>query len=236
MTVKQILDAESPDQSEFRIDGAHVSQVTLVGQIRRLNSATTNLKIDLDDGTGTMEVRKYVEPEKQEEAAAGLELDAWVRVYGSCKTFNSKHFISARLIRPVANYNEVSYHMLEASFVHLYNTRGVPGGASKPAPGAAGGGGGGNDSMFVDGGGGDAGYNAGGGGNQPKLAGAPPEARKMYNFLEHQPNGSDGINIKVIEQGTGMVMGTILKAADHLLGQGLIYTTVDDEHWAILEY
>jgi hypothetical protein len=27
-----------------------------------------------------------------------------------------------------------------------------------------------------------------------------------------------------------------LTAADELLGQGLIYTTVDDETWAILEY
>jgi replication factor A2 len=31
-------------------------------------------------------------------------------------------------------------------------------------------------------------------------------------------------------------MREVITAADELLGQGLIYTTVDDETWAILDY
>ena len=118
--------------------------------------------------------------------------------------------------------------MLEATYVHLYFTKGPLGQNNA---------GGDGDSMFVDGGG----YNndAGGGNNnqiQGKLSGCSPQAKKMFNFMNNTPGNNEGIHLNVIISSTGLGLRDVLAAADELLGHGLIYTTVDDETWAILEY
>lgn len=117
--------------------------------------------------------------------------------------------------------------MLEADYVHLFFTKGPLGGQN--------GAGGDGDSMFVDG---DAGYDQGGGAGatNAKLSGCGVMARKMFTFMESQAGSNEGININVIRSKTGMAVRDVLTASDELLGQGLIYTTVDDETWAILEF
>lgn len=229
MTVKQILDAEEAFAgADFKIDGATVTQVTAVGQVRSINPQPTNISIRIDDGTGTLEVKKFIDVDKQHEATnPGFEVDDNVRVWGRLKSFSGKRYVSAHLIRPVKDQNEVNYHMLEASYVHLYFT--------KPQPGQNGGDG---DSMFVDGGAGHGG-DGGAGGNSmanSKLASCGPLAKKMHNFMNQTPGGNEGVHLNVITGGTGMSVRDVLTAADELLGQGLIYTTVDDETWSILEY
>jgi hypothetical protein len=133
-------------------------------------------------------------------------------------------------MRPVTEFNEVNYHLLEATYVHLYYTKG-PLGGGKGANGAGGG-----DSMFVDGYGGGVKMEAGGDANSGKLQGCGPQARKMFNFISNSPGGNEGVHMNVISSGTGMSVRDVLGAADELLGQGLVYTTIDDETWAILEY
>lgn len=152
-----------------------------------------------------------------------------MRVWGRLKSFSNKRHVGAHVIRAVSDFNEVNYHMLEATYVHLFFTQ-------KDPNQAAGGGGGDGDSMFVDGG---AGYNAGGAGNamtSSKLTGCSDGAKKMYNYINNSAGGNEGVHLNVITNQTGMSVREALSASDELLGQGLIYTTVDDETWAILEY
>lgn len=226
LTVKQILDAEEAFQgADFKIDGSPVTQITAVGQVRSFNPQPTNITVRIDDGTGTLEVKKFIDVDKQHEAEnPGYEVDSHVRIWGRLKSFSGKRYVSAHLIRPITDHNEVNYHMLEATYVHLFMT--------KPEAQNAGDG----DSMFVDGG---AGYNAGGQNNaatNSKLSGVSAPARKMHSFMNEAPGGNEGIHLNVITNATKMSVRDVLGAADELLGQGLIYTTVDDETWAILEY
>jgi replication factor A2 len=186
----------------------------------------------VDDGTGQIDVKKWIDAEKQSDAAAdpGCEVDAYVRVWGRLKSFSNKRHVGAHFIRPVADFNEVNYHMLEATYVHLFFTKGEPG--------AGGAGGADGDSMFVDGGAGYAGNTGGAGNNMMsgKLAGLSDVAKKMFNFINSSAGGNEGVHLNVITNQTGMTVREALSASDDLLGQGLIYTTVDDETWAILEY
>jgi replication factor A2 len=203
-----------------------VTQVTAVGQVRSFNAAPTHISIRIDDGTGTLEVKKFTDIDKQNETAnPDFEVDSHVRIWGRLKSFGGKRHVSAHLIRPITDHNEVNYHMLEATYVHLYFTKG-------PNPGQTGGDG---DSMFVDGG---AGYSGGGDNSatSSKLSGCSQHAKKMHNFMNETPGGNEGIHLNNITTRTGMSVRDVLTAADELLGQGLIYTTVDDETWAILEY
>lgn len=227
MTVKQILDAEEAYAgADFKIDGATVTQVTAVGQVRSVNAQPTNITIRLDDGTGQLEVKKFIDT--QEAPTAEYEVDSHVRVWGRLKSFGGKRYVGAHLIRPITDFNEVNYHMLEATYVHLFYTRGPLGQNGQPA-------GGNEDSMFVDGGAG-----ANGAGSNPitsgKLSGCSPKARKLFNFMNDTPGGNEGIHLNILANSTGMSLQDVETAADELLSHALIYTTIDDHTWAILEY
>ncbi|KAK0390961.1 hypothetical protein NLU13_0463 [Sarocladium strictum] len=212
---------------DFKIDNAEITQITFVGQVRSVTAQPTNVTLKIDDGTGQIEVKKWIDADKAgDDAEANFEIDSHVRVWGRLKSFSNKRHVGAHVIRPVTDPNEVNYHMLEADYVHLFFSKGPLGGAQNGADG---------DSMFVDGG---AGYgaDAGGAGMNGKLSGCSPLARKMFQFMSNTPGGNEGVNINIITSQTGMQVRDVLTASDELLGQGLIYTTVDDETWAILEF
>ncbi|KAK1700113.1 hypothetical protein BDP55DRAFT_723713 [Colletotrichum godetiae] len=244
VTIKQVIDAEEAyPGADFKIDGATVTQVTFVAQIRQISPQPTNITLKLDDGTGLIEVKKWVDTDKKDDADEKLEIEGHVRVWGRLKSFNGKRHVGAHFIRPVTDFNEVNYHLLEATYVHLHFTKGPlnADGSGPAANGGAGGGGGGEDGMFVDGG---DGYGAGGGaaagGGNPaqasKLRGVSANAQKMFNFINNAPGGNEGVHLNQISSGAGLAMRATLEAADELLSQGLIYTTIDDETWAILDY
>ncbi|OAQ69092.1 DNA-directed RNA polymerase I subunit RPA1 [Pochonia chlamydosporia 170] len=231
VTIKQILSAEEAFAgADFKIDNSTITQITFVGQIRSVNPQPTNVTLKIDDGTGQIEVKKWIDADKQDDVKPEqqYELDSYVRVWGRLKSFSNKRHVGAHVIRPVKDFNEVNYHLLEATYVHLYFTRGPLGGAAAN----------GGESMFVDGGGyGDANGGAAGAGQMPnKLSGCGPLAKKMFNYMNGTPGGNEGVHLNVISTSTGMSVRDVLSASDELLGQGLIYTTVDDETWAILDY
>ena len=222
MTIKQILDAEQPyPDANFRIDGVEVTQVTLVGMVRAVSPQTTNVTLRLDDGTGTVEVKQWLDSDKQ---TPEFPLEAYVRVWGRLKSFNNKRHVGAHVIKPIEDFNEVNYHLLESTYVHLYFTKGAS--AAAGATGGAGAGAADDDSMFVD----------GGAGSNPNLSGLSVKGRKMFNFLQGAEGGNEGVNIHVIAQSTGMSIPDVLAASEELITPGLIYTTVDDETFAILSY
>ncbi|KAI1302967.1 replication protein A, subunit RPA32 [Xylaria venustula] len=229
VTIKQIIDAEPSyaGDASFRIDGLDVKQVTIVGQVRVINQQTTNITYKIDDGTGTIEVKQWLDADKQEspEAAHAFKEEDYVRVWGRLKSFSNKRHVGAHVIKPVRDFNEVNYHLLEATYVHLFFTRGGP---PQGDGGAMGGGGGGghndnSDSMFVD------------DGNDARYRGYSTKAKKMYDYLQRSGNPTEGIHMQVIAREAGMTIQDVMAAAEELLSHGTIYTTMDDETYAILE-
>ncbi|ROW09395.1 hypothetical protein VMCG_02242 [Cytospora schulzeri] len=234
VTIKQLLDLEEAyPGADFTIDGHPITQVTIVGQVRQISPQPTNITYRLDDGTGVIDVKKWVDADKQEDADPKYALDQHVRVWGRLKSFNQKRHVGAHFIRAVDDFNEVNYHMLESTYVHLYLTKGdnTAGAQQNGANGAGDGNAGAGDGMFVDQYGGN-----GGSESNAKLGACGPSAQRMYRFLAETPGGNEGVHLNLITSSTGMTTREVLGAADELLGQGLVYTTVDDETWAILDY
>jgi len=89
--------------------------------------------------------------------------------------------------------------------------------------------------MFVDGYGGATNGAAAGGAKQLP-ARITASARKVYNLLRDEPQTNEGLHVRNIAQKLGVEVNNVFKAGDELLQDGLIYTTVDDETWAVLEY
>ncbi|EUC45533.1 hypothetical protein COCMIDRAFT_36721 [Bipolaris oryzae ATCC 44560] len=223
VTIKQILDAQGEVGSNdtFKIDGTVISQLTLVGQIRNISNQTTNTTYRLDDGTGSIEVKQWVNPETVDHssvAKAKLVEGAYCRAWGKLRSFNDRKSVGATIIRPIEDMNEISYHLLEATAIHLYFTRGPPGQAGSATTNGAG------KQRAIEGGYGGA-----------DLAGYSQAAKRVFSFLREVEQSNEGVNQYEIASKLGIDAADVAKAGEDLLAGGLIYTTLDDQTWAILE-
>jgi replication factor A2 len=197
-------------------------QLTLVGQIRNISNQTTNTTYRLDDGTGSVEVKQWISPDTEDQNnpnKAKLVEGAYCRAWGKLKSFNDRRSVGATIIRPIEDMNEISYHMLEATAVHLYFTRGPPGQAGGATANGAG------QQRATEGGN----YGA------YDLAGYTQTAKKVFQFLREVEQSNEGVNQYEIASKLGIDAADVAKAGDDLLAGGLIYTTLDDHTWAILE-
>ncbi|KAI1826506.1 replication protein A, subunit RPA32 [Xylaria intraflava] len=224
VTIKQIIDAEPAyaGDASFRIDGLDVKQVTVVGMVRAISPQTTNITYKIDDGTGVIEVKQWLDADKQESAeasAAAFKEEDYVRVWGRLKSFSNKRHIGAHVIKPLRDFNEVNYHLLEATYVHLFFTRGA-----LPSAGAAANNSNNNDSMFV------------GDEKDSRYKSFSAKARRIYDYISRNGNPTDGIHMQLIARETAMSIQDVMAGAEELLSHGTIYTTMDDETFAILEH
>lgn len=149
---------------------------------------------------------------------AKLVEGTYCRAWGKLKSFNDRRSVGAQIIRPVEDMNEVNYHLLEATAVHLYLTRGPPGGATSGA----------------------AANTNGGAGQQQTLGGYDMSsynavAKQVFKYLREAPQSNEGLHQQEIAAKLGIETADVARAGDELLGGGLIYTTVDDQTWAVLE-
>jgi len=209
-----------------KIDGADITQLSLIGQIIRVEAQATNTTYTLDDGTGTFQVKKWIDGDAApEDEDASLKEGQYVHVWGRIKDFNGKRHVISHIIRPITDYNEISAHLLEATAVHLYFTRG-PVDAQNGAAARS-------EGMFVDSYG-DAKNGAAAVGNRLP-AGMSALSKSVFKVLEEAPQNNEGLNIQHIAQQLKASAIDVHKAGDELLQHGLIYTTIDDETWAVLE-
>lgn len=238
ITVKQALDASQPyPEAAFQIDGADAASVCFIGQVRNISSQSTNVTYKIDDGTGEIEVKQWIDTqtadtmETDDGKAPGtgknqVELNGYAKVFGKIKSFGNKRYVGAHCVRPTNNLNEVHCHLLEAAAIHLFFTRGPPGGGA--AGGAAGAGAGGADAAM----GGANDYSAGNS-NLPAMS---PAARRVYNLLKTEPQSNEGLHAQLIAAKLNLPMPDVARAGEELLTAGVIFSTVDEQTWAILEY
>jgi replication factor A2 len=58
-----------------------------------------------------------------------------------------------------------------------------------------------------------------------------------FDILLGEPQRGPGLHVKDIAQkSVSLSVNGVFEAGEVLLGEGLIYTTVDNETWAVLEY
>jgi len=233
LTILQVLTASQPHpDAEFSIEGTEVTQITFVGQIRNISSQATNMTYKLDDGTGTIEVKQWIDADAPKYNELGdpiagkgeLKIGEWARVWGRMKAFNNKRHVGAHVIRAVHDKNEISYHLLEATAVHLYFTRGPPEQFAQTT-GAATSAGDPYGQQPVQ----QANY------NQQPMPNLSVSARKVIQCLKNTPQNNEGLHMQQIAGALGMGVPEVMKAGDELMSHSLIFTTVDDNTWALLE-
>lgn len=110
--------------------------------------------------------------------------------------------------------------------MHLYFTRGPPESAGQGGVGVKK-----EQGLFVDNG-----YPGDGGAQKKATPRLSVNGLKVFKLLESTPQSNEGLHVSDIAGRLGMPQAEVFKAGDELLGEGMIYTTVDDETWAVLEY
>jgi replication factor A2 len=145
--------------------------------------------------------------------------DGYCRVWGKLKAFNNKKHVGAHVIRPVTDYNEINYHLLDATAIHLFFSRGP-----------------------LDTGKGQAGVKANenvsaaqdmlsNGQALPSMSGG---ARNLLQALKSTPS-NEGLHVQFLAKQMRTNTNEVQRAAEELIGLGLIFTTVDEHTWALLE-
>jgi len=129
LTIKQILAAsQSGDEDEFTLDGRNFAQVTLVGQILSITQNPAFYNYTLDDGTGQIDVRCWIDQEDptnpQTQRLAVLEQGMYVRVVGSLRAFGERKNVVAFRLIALLDFNELTFHFLEVIYHKLNATRG----------------------------------------------------------------------------------------------------------------
>ncbi|KAG6810185.1 hypothetical protein H0H92_012949, partial [Tricholoma furcatifolium] len=240
LTVTQLLKAtQLHADAEWTVDDVEIGHVTTVGQVTNVQVQTTNVLYGIDDGSGQIEARHWVDSSSEEDSAKwdGIELvfidltdifsDAdesermYVRVTGTLKTFGSKRYINATHIRAVTNPHELYFHLLEAMSITLMADRGFSSAPSSGATTAMG------SSVSA--------YTGQASKMSDQWSHLPPLQQNIVRFIASQPRSDEGVHVSVIARATGTDGDAqkISDALDKLMDDGHVFSTIDDSHFNV---
>ncbi|KAJ8608549.1 hypothetical protein MRB53_039603 [Persea americana] len=212
--IQQITEAhQSHPDADFKIDGVEVGPLTFCGRVVNISSAATNTTYKIEDSTGTIEVKQWVDADRSVDNP--IRNDANVRVHGTLKSFNQKRHVAMSSIKLVTNDAELKYHDLECQYVQLYFTRGP-----LQSNGGAGAMGNGNDPITYAGQGSEL---------QQKLSSLDPFSRKVMEAI-HASDAPDGLNVRTLQGILGGGSGNLMATIEALKEDGHLYSTIDEEH------
>eukprot|EP00775_Hariotina_reticulata_P011728 gene11728-11872_t len=142
LTIRQIAkDIDERDGDTKIVDGAELSNVSIIGKILTAHESSMRVNLTVTDGTGELEVTHWIQDESEAAMAskrAELRPGVYVRAYGHVQSNNSgRRNFSAFAMRPITDFNEVTYHFLRCIFEHVHLTKGGAG-AQQAAPNGAG--------------------------------------------------------------------------------------------------
>lgn len=245
VTIRQLLAAEPGADDIVLLDHKPLRHVRFVGVVRGVTSTQTGTQFRIEDGTGMLDARLYssgvgttatdlasqgdaqdsdnhVGQQINEEARRNDALvDHYVSVFARVSITNDRHNIAINDIRPIEDFNEVAYHMLNTIHHHVASIGGFVGQQGSGASAAAGSN---TGSLFVGGSG--APIAASSGGASGNLS------ERVLEYLRRYESVDCGMHIQSIVQGLGSDYSTTKEVLESLNEEGYIYNP-DDDHYAI---
>jgi len=117
--------SESADSGNIRFHGTEQSMLILMGVVESLIKQATGIEFSLNDSTGRIKARFYMS-DRQASTLEKLGPGSYVGVFGNVRTAPEKH-LAVTGMRLVESADEVSFHMIEAALaaVKLQKAQGV---------------------------------------------------------------------------------------------------------------
>lgn len=119
-----MIHSSQTDQSDETLhlaDGRRIYHVKIVAAVRTFENMSTNCIYTVEDGTGLIEVKQWQDNTIdcqgiQDLRAACAREHIYLACTGQVKDYDGKKTIVADSVRPIANGNELTYHMLEVVY------------------------------------------------------------------------------------------------------------------------
>jgi replication factor A2 len=230
MANKATLDPSNVEKSALLLqDGRPLHTVCLVGAVRSVEDQSTNVLYTIEDGTGTMDVKQWLDDNdssmmlqmRKETTKEGI----YVKVLGEIKDYEGKKLVVARSVRPLSTGNELTHHLLEV----IYSGETFQRADSIIAP---------QSSMMGVGTMNHLGSNSGG---MKMMMGHNPTNSfeglkdRIYATMRDNDNGSEeGISIEqTIQLLPDVQQVEIRKIVTILSEEGQIYSTVSENHYKV---
>jgi len=242
--LESAVESRTDESADVLIHGSEAGMVHLVGVVEGLVQQTAMLEFQLNDASGRVKVRQYFTGDSAGKGIDGLTSGCYVSVIGNLRTSPAMH-VSAMNVRKVTSPDEISYHMIEVAHSTL----------RLRAPASAGG-------VSMGGLGLGASVKADPGTPSPMKIGEKASTISPMKVdapapvaLDMQPAASVDIRgsvLKVLEQekesagDQGLGLASVLAKLAHckasqvkeilqgLVDEGEVFTTIDDEHYALI--
>lgn len=222
VSVKQILESNSLFQdSPLLVDGKELTQVVIVGRVNKVNVTATAIVYTIDDGSGVIDVKKFIEP-NEEDQGNGIPIiqdGGYLKVIGRVKVFNLKKSVDAHKIMTVASVDEICHHILSITFTHLSIT--------KPKPTARHGNAAGGDGTTFTG----AAFGVAGG-ISGDFTSIQRQIMSLFQQYTHTTEGGDVNDICIALRGT-TTADQIRAEIEQLMNEGHLYCTLDENHYKL---
>jgi len=229
VTIKQILTAPpaQPDEPLY-IDGQEISQLQMVAQIQSIDCQSSHTSYRINDLTGSLDAKQWNNDSVAMDAST-LGQGAWVRIFGRINVYQGRCSVNVFEIAPITDFNDITLHFTECIYSHLANTtegttQGTKQQQQQPQQQNQGGW---NQQQQQQLGGNGGGWNHGGNG-------ADPLQNKILAIIRspEYENSETGCDVSVLFKKLGNEdVNAIRTAIDVLSDNGMIYSTVDDEHY-----
>ena len=117
VTIKMVLEAaaHSDEGNTVRFHGgSEASLVELVGQVDSVDESEQMFaRYVIDDGTGKIVCKKFVEADSAASREARVPAGSFVRVIGPFRRFGSESYINAHKVEKVKNLDDIARHRIE---------------------------------------------------------------------------------------------------------------------------
>jgi replication factor A2 len=223
LTCGQLAKAlKEADGADMMIDGAELSDAVLVGCVSGRHDEPTHANFILNDGSGAVPVKAWSNAQDST-VSAMEEFNAWrdgsyVKVWGAVRSYGSDRSFTPYRIRVIESFDEVTAHLAESIYIHLYLTKG-PLAASKP--------------KAVNSGGGLGGFDVGVGGHDDDISNMSPEQQTVLKAFRELGGGDSGATVAAVASKLAGQMSSerVRSITDELAAEGQLYSTVDEEHY-----
>lgn len=109
-------------------DGRKLASIKIVGATRQVQDFSTNAVYEVEDGTGLIEVKQWVDDNDctamSELRNETLRENVFLKIVGQIKDYDGKKIVVANSIRPLSTGNELTHHMLEVVYSAEKHRRG----------------------------------------------------------------------------------------------------------------
>ena len=203
-------------------DGRKIASIQIVAAVRSVNAQTTNVMYELEDGTGLIEAKQWLDDNDcsalQEIRNSCMQEHKYLKVIGQIKDYEGNKVLVANSVRPLSTANELTHHMLQV----VYSAEKAKRQSSIVAP----------PSMMMNSG---IGFGFGSSAPIAQTTGGGGDSIKeqVLDFIKSNDDGSEaGVNVQqCFKMMSSHPESEIRSVIESLSEEGHVYSTISEDHY-----